>query len=111
LVPQPLLPQSQVLMQLPLLQTLPSSQMTPAHGLLMHVPPLQLWPLGHCTFAHGFAAAQVSTHAWPAPQFAVQVFGIAHFPVLLSHICPEGQVTPAHGCRKQPGTHLPLTQV
>jgi len=62
LVPHPLPPQSQVLMQTPLLQTLPSSHTMPAHGLLTHVPPLQLWPLGHCTLAHGFAAAQVRTH-------------------------------------------------
>jgi len=111
LVPQPLLPQSHVSMQVPLLHTLPSLQVTPAHGLLLHVPPLQLWPLGHCTPAHGFAAAQVSAHTWPAPQLAVQVFSVVHFPVPLSHVCPDGQVTPAHGCRKQPGTHAPLTQV
>jgi len=110
-VPQPLPPQSQVSMQVPLLQTLPAKHVTPAHGLVMQVPPLQLWPLGHATPAHGSAAAQVSAHIWPAPQLALHVFGFAHFPLPGSHTCPEGQVTPAHGCRKQPLTHAPLTQV
>jgi len=94
-----------------LLQTLPSLQTTPAHGLSMHLPALQLWPFAHCTFAHGFAAAQVSAHAWPAPQFALQAFSIMHFPLLLSQVCPEGQVTPAHGCRKQPAMQAPSMQV
>jgi hypothetical protein len=111
LVPQPLPPQSQVSMQVPLLQTLPAKQTTPAHGLATHTPPLQLWPLGHCTFAHGSAATQVSAQAWPAPQLAVQAFIFVHLPLPRSHTCPEGQVTPAHGCRKQPVRHTPSTQV
>ena len=98
-------------MQMPLLQTLPSSQITPAHGLLTQVPPLQLCPIGHCTPSQGLAAAQVSAHTVPAGQLAVQVFSIVHLPLPPSHTCPEGHVTPAHGCRKQPGTHAPLTQV
>jgi hypothetical protein len=111
LLPHPLLPQSHVSMQVPLLQTLPSLQITSAHGLLTHLPALQLWPLGHCTPAHGFAVAQVSAHVKPAPQLAVQLFCIAHFPLLWSHTCPDGQVTPAHGCRKQPAIQWPSTQV
>jgi len=41
----------------------------------------------------------------------LQVFCALHFPVPLSQVCPEGQVTPAHGCRKQPARHAPPTQV
>jgi hypothetical protein len=111
LVPQPLPPQSHVSTQVPLLQMLPSLQTTSAHGLETHLPALQLCPLGHCTLAHGFAVAQVSAHVKPAPQLAVQLFCIAHFPVPLSHTCPDGQVTPAHGCRKQPATQWPPIQV
>ena len=111
LVPHALPPQSHVSMQVPLLQTLPAKHVTPAHGLVMHLPALQLWPLGHATPAHGSAAAQVSTHTLPVPQFALHVFCVVHFPLSRSHTCPEGQVTPAHGCRKQPEMHTPLTQV
>jgi hypothetical protein len=111
LVPQFLPPQSQVLMQTPLLQTLPALQVTPAHRLVTHLPPLQLWPLGHWTLAHGFAAAQVSAHACPAPQVPLQAVYVVHLPVPLSQYCPDAQVTPAHGCRKQPATHVPPTQV
>jgi hypothetical protein len=40
-VPQPWPPQSQVSMQVPLLQTLPAAHCTPAHRFCTHRPPLQ----------------------------------------------------------------------
>jgi len=111
LAPQFLPPQSQVSTQVPLLQTLPAKHCTPSHRFFTHVPPLQICPLGHWTFAHGFAAAQVSAHARPVPQFALQALSAMHLPVPRSQVWPEGQVTPAHGWRKQPVTHRPSTHV
>ncbi len=35
----------------------------------------------------------------------------AHCPVPVSQYCPVGQVTPAHGVGKHPGTQRPLKQV
>jgi hypothetical protein len=111
LVPQFLPPQLQVSMQVPLLQTLPALQLTLAHRLVTHLPPLQTWPLAHCTLAHGFAAAQVSAQTWPVPQLPLQALSVVHFPVPWSQYCPEAQVTPAQGWRKQPAMQAPPTQV
>ncbi len=55
---QPLAPQLQVSMQVPLLQTLSASQTTPAHRFLTQVPPLHTWPEAQVTPAQGLAAAQ-----------------------------------------------------
>lgn len=63
------------------------------------------------TPAQGLGAAQVRLQAWPAPHAASQASIITQAPVPGLQYCPEGQVTPLHGSRKQPATQAPETQV
>ena len=111
-VPQFIPPQSQVLMQRPLLQTLPAAQVTPEQRFSTHWPLTQTWLPEHWTLAQGSAAVQVVLQASPDGQLMVlQLLSLVHFPLLLSQNCPEAQVTPLHGAGKHPATQLPPMQV
>jgi hypothetical protein len=97
LVPHPCAPQSQVSMQVPLLQTLPAAHCTLAHRFATHWPPLQTWSLEQVTPAHGLADTQVRLQACPEPQLASQASSGVHLPVPGLQYCPDGQLTPLHG--------------
>ncbi len=98
-------------MQVPLLQTLPAEQATPAQRFWTQVPPLQTSPELHTTPAQGFGAEQPRLQAWPEPQVALHALRAVHIPVLESQNCPEPQVTPAQGVEKHPAMHAPPTHV
>lgn len=110
-VPQPAAPQSQVSMQVPLLQTLPASHVTSAHRFVTQVPPLQTSPEAQVTPAQALGAEQPRLQAWPVPQVPLQALSAVHFPVPESQYWPLPQVTPAHGVAKQPETQFPFTHV
>jgi hypothetical protein len=67
--------------------------------------------LAQLTPAQGFAAAQVRLQACPEPQEASHASSAVHLPVPGLQYCPDGQLTPLHGCAKQPATQAPPTQV
>jgi len=111
LVPHPAAPQLQVSMQVPLLHTLPAAQRTPAHRLTTQVPPAHTWLAAQVTLAHGLGLVQVRLQALPEPQAALQPMRVTHVLVAGEQYFPAGQLTPLHGCRKQPDTQSPSTQV
>jgi hypothetical protein len=111
LVPQPAAPQLHVSMQVPLLHTLPAAHLTPAHRLTTQLPPAQIWLAAQVTVAQGLAGAHAMLQASPAPQLASHAVSATHLPVPGEQYCPDGQVTPLHGSPKQPGVHVPSTQV
>jgi hypothetical protein len=103
--------QWQVSRQVPLLQRLPTGQVTPAHRFWTHWPPAQTWFAAQVTPAQGFGAAHDRLQAIPGPQAASHALSATHLPLPGLQVWPDGHVTPLQGSAKQPGVQLPATQV
>jgi hypothetical protein len=103
--------QWQVSRQVPLLQMLPTAQVTPAHRFWTHFPAAQTWFAAQATPAQGFGATHERLQAMPGPQAASQALIATHLPLPWLQVCPDGHVTPLHGSAKQPAMHAPAMQV